>query len=163
MKHQKEYYIWALLRISLGFIFFWAFLDKLFGLYFTTLPEKSWLAGVSPTEGFLTHATRGPFAELFQSIAGNPVVDWLFMIGLFGIGLAMLLGIGVKIAGYSGALMSFFMWLSVLPPEFNPFLDQHIIYLFLFIIFTIVKAGHYVGFGKWWSKTKLVKRFPILE
>jgi len=109
---NKERYIWAVLRIGMGWIFLWGFLDKLFGLGFATASEKAWLAGGSPTSGYLNFATSGPFAPLFQSLAGNPVVDWLFMLGLLLLGLALILGIGVKIAGYSGALLMFFGGLS---------------------------------------------------
>ena len=103
----------------MGWIFLWAFVDKLLGLGFATAPEKSWLAGGSPTTGFLKFAAKGPFVEIFHAMAGNPIVDWLFMLGLLLIGLALLLGIGVRIAGYSGALyalltrftnLEFFHW-----------------------------------------------------
>jgi thiosulfate dehydrogenase [quinone] large subunit len=42
----------TLIRLSLGFVFLWAFLDKLFGLAYSTAPGRSWLEGVSPTKGF---------------------------------------------------------------------------------------------------------------
>jgi len=158
---NKERYIWAVLRIGMGWIFLWGFLDKLFGLGFATASEKAWLAGGSPTSGYLNFATSGPFAPLFQSLAGNPVVDWLFMLGLLLLGLALILGIGVKIAGYSGALLMFLMWLSHLPPENNPFLDEHIIYLIILIGLATVKAGQVVGLGKWWSER--VENYPFLE
>ena len=63
-----DLYIWSLLRIALGVIFLWAFLDKLFGLQFTTKPENAWLLGVSPTYGFLSAATKGPFSEIYKSL-----------------------------------------------------------------------------------------------
>jgi thiosulfate dehydrogenase [quinone] large subunit len=102
---NKEQYIWAALRIGMGWLFLWPFLDKLFGLGFTTAPEDAWIAGGSPTFGYLKFATSGPLAPIFQSLAGNPVVDWLFMLGLLLIGLALISGIGVSIAAYAGALI----------------------------------------------------------
>ncbi|MFQ6101688.1 MAG: hypothetical protein ACE5OS_10720 [Anaerolineae bacterium] len=74
------------------------------------------------------------------------------MLGLLLIGLALVLGIGVNIAGYSGAVLMFLMWLSHLPPEHNPFLDEHIVYIFLLIGLARAKAGQWVGLGKWWSE-----------
>ena len=88
----------ALLRIGLGWIFLWAFIDKVFGLGFATEAGKHWLTGASPTMGFLKFGTKGPLAGVFQAMAGSPVVDWLFMLGLLLIGLALILGIGMKIA-----------------------------------------------------------------
>lgn len=43
-----------LLRLVLGFEFLWAFLDKTFGLGYTTPAAKSWLNGGSPTKGYLS-------------------------------------------------------------------------------------------------------------
>jgi thiosulfate dehydrogenase [quinone] large subunit len=56
MKLAFEQKMMGLARIGLGWTFLWAFADKLWGLGFSTLPEKSWLAGASPTTGFLKFA-----------------------------------------------------------------------------------------------------------
>jgi thiosulfate dehydrogenase (quinone) large subunit len=159
----KEKKIWAGLRISLGLIFFWAFIDKVFGLGFATAPEKSWLNGGSPTAGFLEFGTHGPFESIFQAMAGSVIVDWLFMIGLALIGLSLILGIGIKIAGYSGSVLMILMWLCVMPPEHNPLLDEHIIYLLVLLGLTTTDSGRYIGFGAWWEDTELVKKYKILK
>ncbi len=163
-RKKREAYktILGLTRICLGFIFLWAFMDKTWGLGFSTTPEKAWLLGNSPTLGFLSGAA-GTFHTFFNSLAGSPLVDWLFMMGLLLIGLSLMVGIGVKVAGYSGALMMLLMWLAVIPPKTNPILDDHIIYLLVLIMFTVTKAGHYLGYGEWWSKTSLVKKNLWLE
>ncbi|OGH40401.1 MAG: hypothetical protein A3B41_02735 [Candidatus Levybacteria bacterium RIFCSPLOWO2_01_FULL_37_26] len=147
----------------MGWIFFWAFLDKLLGLGFATETAKSWLSGNSPTTGFLKFATHGPFKPFFESLAGSTIVDWLFMIGLFGIGLSLILGIGMRIAAYSGSLLLFLMWLALLPPENNPILDDHIIYILVLMVLDRSDAGEYFGFGKSWKKTSLVKKYPLLR
>ncbi len=154
--------LFVLLRLSMGWIMFWAFIDKVFGLGFATTTENAWLAGVNPTEGFLMNATKGPFADLFQGMAGSPVVTWLFMLGLLLIGLSLLVGIGMRIAGYSGALMMLLMWLATLPPENNPFMDEHIVYALVFLLLASSATGEGCPVGKWWRSTKLVKRWPIL-
>ncbi len=158
----QESTVWLLLRFGMGFTFLWAFFDKVFGLGFATEPEKSWLSGNSPTAGFLGNAVHGPFAEFYNSLAGNPVADWLFMMGLLLIGLCITLGICMRVAGFAGALMMLLMWTSLLPPENNPILDEHIIYLLVFLGFTTEVAGKSWGLGKWWRSTKLVKKCPIL-
>src|SRR6478736_6571419 len=71
----------AITRIALGLVFVWAFLDKTFGLSYSTPAARAWINGGSPTAGFLSHVKVGPFAGVFRAIGGNPVVDWLFMIG----------------------------------------------------------------------------------
>lgn len=162
MRNKKQY-IWALLRLALGLIFLWAFFDKLFGLGFATALGESWLSGGSPTLGFLKFGTHGPFVSVYQGLAGSPLVDWLFMIGLLLIGMALIIGIGIKIASYSGALLMLLMWLAALPPEHHPFLDEHIIYLIILIGLVSAKLGQCLGLGKWWAETKLVKKFSFLE
>ena len=163
MSIVKEQYVWALLRFTLGFIFLWAFFDKLFGLGFATSPDKSWLAGASPTFGFLKMGTHGPLVSFYQSIAGNIIVDWLFMAGLLLIGSSLVLGMGLKVAGYSGTLLMLLMWSAAIPPKNNPILDEHIIYILVLLLLANVKSGYTWGLGKWWSNTALVKRYKFLE
>lgn len=144
--------IFALLRISLGWIFLWSFIDKVFGLGFATEPGKGWLAGGSPTFGFLKFATRGPLAEFYQSLAGNVFVDWLFMLGLLGVGVALLLGIMTRMASWSGVAMMLLMYTAVLPPGHNPVVDEHVVYALLLVAFTLMPVGEWWGLGKWWIK-----------
>ncbi len=143
----------ALLRIGLGWIFFWAFIDKMFGLGFATKPGSSYLNGKSVTEGFLKFGTKGKsLHDFYASIAGNPVVDLLFLLGLLGIGLALILGIGLRIAGVSGIILMLLMWSAQLPLTNNPIFDDHIIYaLILLYFFFSPKAGEYYGLGTWWK------------
>lgn len=166
-------YVWASLRISLGFIFFWAFIDKMFGLGFTTCRQETGeivrgcsaavIEGGSATMGFLKFGTDGPFASFYQSLAGNGFIDFLFMSGLLGIGIALLLGIGMRIASVSGTILLLMMWSAVLPPEHHPVLDDHIIYILVLIGIYMSNATQVFGFGKQWSKTKLVKRYSWLQ
>ncbi len=160
---SKEKYIFGIIRLSMGWIFLWAFFDKVFGLGFATTANKSWLNGISPTLGFLKHGTYGPLSSFFQSMAGNIIVDWLFMLGLLFVGLALILGIGVKIASYVGTIMMLLIWLSALPPKNNLFLDEHIIYILILLSFIYIKPGQYLGMGKWWFETKLVQKYTFLQ
>jgi thiosulfate dehydrogenase [quinone] large subunit len=163
-QHRFAPWIMGLLRVAMGWMFFWAFLDKLFGLGFATKADKAWLDGVSPTLGFLKFGAKGPFVEMFHAMAGNPIVDWLFMLGLLGVGLAMILGIGVRVAGFSGAAIVLLMWLVVMPPANNPFMDDHIIYALVFVWFACrPDAGAVLGLGKWWSRMPFVQRMPFLR
>lgn len=147
----------------MSFILLWAFFDKLFGLGFATESNKSWLLGISPTTGFLSNAPDGPLAPLFNSLSGNILVDFLFMGGLFLAGSALILGIGMKIACYCGALMMFLIYLSLFPPENNPLIDEHIVYIVILIGLAIRGEKQRFGLGKKWSEVKLVKKYPILK
>jgi thiosulfate dehydrogenase [quinone] large subunit len=168
----------GILRIALGFIFLWAFFDKLFGLGFSTCRDpqthtvnyfcdSAWINGGSPTFGFLKFATKGPFAGLFQSLTNPsilPVVDCLFMLGLLGIGLGLMLGIFMKLSTFSGGVMLTLMYLAgFLPPEHNPIIDEHVIYIFVLAVLCLSDSGRYLGLGNLWEKTKLVQKYPWLK
>lgn len=156
-------YAWAAARFALGWVFLWAFLDKTFGLGHETPAAKAWIDGGSPTEGFLAHSPAGPFAGFYHDIAGAGWADWLFMIGLGGIGAALVLGVGMRIAAAAGAALLVMMWSAVLPPENNPFMDDHLVYAILIIGLALVSAGDTLGLGRWWGGTRLVRRLPVLK
>ncbi|HLX40454.1 MAG TPA: hypothetical protein VKR42_07975 [Ktedonobacteraceae bacterium] len=154
-------YLWALTRLCLGWTFLWPFLDKLFGLGHETTTAHAWINGGSPSMGFLSGAV-GPFAGIYQSIAGAGWVNWFFMIGLLGIAVALLLGVGMRIAAISGSVLLILMWSASLPPQDDLFMDNHIIYAIVLIGLAVVGAGNTLGLGRWWSQTSLVRRFPWL-
>jgi thiosulfate dehydrogenase (quinone) large subunit len=169
----------AVLRLAFGFTFLWAFFDKLLALGFhtgwTTNPETgeetlsrfgdaAWINGGSPTEGFLMYGTQGAwFHGFFSSFAGAAWADWLFMIGLLGIGAALMLGIGMRIAAASGALLYLMMYLAVLPLENNPIVDDHLIGAVAVIVLALTLSGDTWGAGKAWAKTHLVREYPVLR
>ena len=149
--------VFAALRIVVGFTFLWAFLDKLFGFGYATPSERSWLNGGSPTRGFLANSASGPFEGLYKDIAGAGWADWLFMLGLAAIGTALILGIGMRVAAASGALLYVLMWTVALPPETNPIVDDHIIGALVLIALALVHAGDTFGLGRWWKHQPIVQ------
>jgi thiosulfate dehydrogenase [quinone] large subunit len=156
-------YVFAGVRIALGWIFLWAFLDKLFGLGHETASKAAWINGGHPTQGFLKFAATGPFKGFYNSLAGQARADWLFMIGLAGIGIALILGIGMRIAAVGGVTLLVMMWSAVLPPENNVFMDDHLIYAGVLVGLALTAAGTTLGLGHWWANTKLVEKAPWLK
>jgi len=156
-------YAMAAARLSLGWIFLWAFLDKTFGLGHETAHADAWIRGGSPTKGFLAFGAAGPFTDFYHSIAGAAWADWLFMAGLLGIGVALLLGVTMRLAAASGALMLVLMWTVVLPPDNNPFMDDHLIYAMLLVILAAAGAGTTLGLGTAWGRIPFVRRHGWLR
>ncbi len=163
----------AVARIIIGFGFLWPFLDKLFGLNYSTTADAAWINGGSPAQGYIA-GIEGPFASFF-SIFGNSFGDWFFMLGLFGIGIAMITGAGLRIAAVGGTILMLFMFLADLPTATtivdgemirgatNPILDSHWYEALLLIIPAMTLAGDTWGLGKWWSTTPLVQKNPWLR
>ena len=98
-------YLLAGIRLALGFVFLWAFLDKAFGLGHDTTSAKAWIHGGSPTKGFLGSAAKGPFDGFYHSLAGTGFADVMFMAALLAIGVALMLGIGMRLAAGAGAVL----------------------------------------------------------
>lgn len=161
-EHGAARYLAAVTRLALGFVFLWAFLDKLFGLGRSTPSDRSWLNGGSPTTGYLSNL-EGAYADTFQRLAGHAWVDWLFMAGLLGIGAALMLGIGLRLAAVSGVVMLVFMWAASLPLDTNPFIDDHLIYAVVLVGLALTQAGDRLGLGRLWSRIPAVERHPILR
>lgn len=156
-------HVLAVARIGIGWVFLWAFLDKTFGLGFATERADAWINGGSPTSGFLNFATEGKtFHDFFAGLA-SPAADWLFMIGLLGIGVALILGIGMWIAAISGSVMLALMWAAGLPLENNPIVDDHIIYALVLVALAIYGAGRTWGLGRTWEALPIVHKLAILK
>ena len=159
----------AVLRISTGFVFLWAFLDKTFGLNYATPSAKAWINGGSPTKGFLASVEVGPLQSFFHAIAGTWWANGLFMLGLLAIGVALIAGVAMRIAAISGVVMLALMWLAEVPfAQFtsageptgspNPFADSHYIYAIVLIVLAATYAGTTWGLGRTWARLPFVHR-----
>jgi thiosulfate dehydrogenase [quinone] large subunit len=163
----------AVLRIAFGLTFLWAFIDKVFALGFHTgygqdgkldrFGDAAWVNGGSPTEGFLKFGAAGPFKDFYNSIGGSAFADWGFMLGLLAIGTALTFGAGMRLAAIAGTVMYLLMWSVVLPTQNNPVLDDHLLGAITVIALALLSAGDTWGLGRWWSRTPLVERNPVLK
>ncbi|HVX58502.1 MAG TPA: hypothetical protein VG964_02070 [Candidatus Saccharimonadales bacterium] len=151
-------YTLSLLRIGVGYIFLWAFIDKLFGLEFATCKgvkvgcSQAWIHGGSPTTGFLGHATSGPLASFYHHLSGHALVDWAFMLGLAFVGVGLLLGSWIRTAAAVAIAMLALMWSALLWPANSPGVDEHVIYILVMLVFLF---GNYPQ--KWTVKLPWLK------
>jgi thiosulfate dehydrogenase [quinone] large subunit len=152
----------SVLRITTGLLFLWAFADKLFGLGYATASRSAWINGGSPTKGFLSGVDVGPFAGLLRSWAGAWWADWMFMLGLLGVGAALLVGVGLRFAAVAGSLMMLLMWVAEWPlaraneageatRSSNPIIDYHLVYAIVLIVLAAAYAGDTWGLGRKWA------------
>lgn len=166
----------AVLRIAFGITFLWAFFDKLLALGYATgknaetgvvdrFGPDAWINEGNPTLGFLKFGVSedNPFQGFFNSIAGDAWTNWLFMLGLFGIGLALILGIGMRFAAVAGAVLYLMMYAASLPLENNPIVDDHLLGAISVVVLGLTLAGDTWGLGSLWAKTSLVQKYPVLR
>ncbi|MDQ6524914.1 hypothetical protein RB608_14945 [Nocardioides sp. LHD-245] len=174
--HSAARHALAALRIGFGLTFLWAFVDKLLALGYATgaatdtgavdrFGPAAWIHGGSPTFGFLNFGVSpdNPFHGAFTSIAGAAWADWLFMLGLLGIGLALTLGAGIRLAAISGAALYLLMWVASWPLANNPVLDEHVLGAVTLVVLAVTLAGDTWGLGRIWARTEMVRRLPILR
>ncbi|MFB8248914.1 hypothetical protein ACFC5X_28220 [Streptomyces sp. NPDC055952] len=158
----------ACARVLMGFVFLWAFLDKTFGFGYATRSGQGLIDGGSPTEGFLGHVAVGPMESTFHAWAGAAWADWLFMLGLLGIGLALTAGVALRPAALAGTVMMALMWVAEWPPakhlsdgsasmSTNPFADYHLVYAVVLIALAVTAAGDALGLGRLWARLPIVR------
>ena len=167
--------VWAVLRVLMGATFLWAFLDKAFALGFSTgrNPETGapptptspgTRTGGSPSDGVLMYALKGPFKGLYDGLAGQAWVEWVYMLSMLLIGLGLIFGVGTRLAALGGIVwMAIFYTATAIWPEHNPFIDDHVVYAIVLAGIAFVGAGRYYGLGEYWESLPLVKRLPILK
>ncbi|OGD98618.1 hypothetical protein A3A49_02115 [Candidatus Curtissbacteria bacterium RIFCSPLOWO2_01_FULL_38_11b] len=120
------------LRVGIAWLFLYAGLSKIFN------PE--WTA-----KGYLLAAT-GPFADLFHLLAGNQIIDILNMWGLTLIGVALALGILLRFASFWGIVLMVLYYLSIYPPKNALIVDDHIIFILVFLTLSGAGSGRFLGF-----------------
>ncbi|WP_327287497.1 hypothetical protein [Streptomyces sp. NBC_01198] len=158
----------ATVRVATGFIFLWAFLDKAFGWHYATGSGKGWIDGGSPTKGFLSGVSAGPLQSFFHHIAGQGWTDWLFMLALLGIGVALMSGVALRLTAVAGTALMGMMWAAEWPPaqhltggapsmSSNPIVDYHVIYALAMILFALTAAGTTWGLGRVWARLPVVR------
>ena len=169
--------IWGVLRLSIGWVFLWAFLDKLLALGFASgrdaetgvvdrFGDAAWINGGSPTDGFLQFGlhTKAPFTDFYSSLAGSAIIEWIYMLSMAAIGIALILGVATRLAAGAGIVwMAMFYTASAIWPENNLFMDDHIVYAIVLAGLAYVGAGRYLGLGRQWERLGLVKKYAVLR
>lgn len=127
-----------LLRLGLGVLFFWA--------GWTKVIDPKWSAA-----GYLAGAKT--FKALFAWFASPgvlPVINFLNEWGLTLIGVALILGISVRLASFFGIILMVLYYLPTFPPP-HGWIDEHIVYSLAFLMFIATGAGEWYSLGKWFQ------------
>jgi thiosulfate dehydrogenase [quinone] large subunit len=93
----------------------------------------------------------------------------MFMLGLLGIGVALISGVALRIAAVAGVAMMAMMWLAEFPlaqhtstgtpsGSVNPLVDYHVVYVIALIVLAATYAGNTWGLGKFWARLPFVSR-----
>ncbi|MCA9390253.1 DoxX family protein [candidate division WWE3 bacterium] len=142
------------LRIVIAWIFIYAGYAKVI-TYFTDAPDWS-------ATSFLTHVS-GPFAQTFNSLASNKMIDYLNAYGALAIGLGLLTGTLFRAAAFFGCLLMGLYWLAGFPPEHSLLIDEHIVYISVLLVLSVFAAGRTWGLDTWIEKLEFIKKYPGLR
>src|SRR3989338_6250431 len=144
-----------LLRISLGWLFFYAGITKVFN------PE--WSAA-----GYLKGAKT--FVGFYQWLINPgvlPIINFVNEWGLTLLGLSLIFGVFARLSSVLGAALMLLYYFPILQfPYPNPHLylvDEHIIYAVVLLVFAAIKAGRVCGLESWCSNLPICSRFPRLR
>ena len=91
------------------------------------------------------------------------------MLGLLAIGLALITGIGLRLAAGAAVLMMAMMWFAEYPlaqhtsagepsGSSNPITDYHFIYAVTTVVLALTYAGHTWGLGRQWARLPIVQK-----
>lgn len=151
---KTSLYSLLFLRVTLGLLFLYAGLTKVL--------DPSWSA-----VGYLRNAQS--FQQFFQWFAQPdilPVTNFLNEWGLTLIGITLTLGVFVRLASLSAALLMLLYYLPLgfpYPNEHSFIVDEHIIYLAALILLATFRAGRFLGLERWCVSLPLCARFPRLR
>ncbi|MCH8995153.1 MAG: DoxX family protein, partial [Chloroflexi bacterium] len=76
------------------------------------------------------------------------------------IGVALILGIGVRWAAFWGATMMFMFYIAQFPPEHNPFMEYYLIYILVLGVLGALGAGRILGLDNVIERLPWVQRIP---
>ena len=96
-----------------------------------------------------------------------PVTNFLNEWGLTFIGVALILGVFVRLSAILGSLMMLLYYFPVLdfpyPNVHSYIVDEHVIYLFALLVLGAFRSGRTMGLEGWCSNLPLCRKFPKLR
>lgn len=136
---RSQRYSLLLLRLSLGWVFFYAGISK--------VVASDWSAA-----GFLTGAkTFAPFFAWLASPGILPITNVLNAWGLTLIGAALILGVAVRFSASMGIVLMGLYYLPRLDfpyPNANAYIvDEHVVYAVGLMVLALFHAGRIWGLG----------------
>lgn len=144
-----------LLRITLGWIFFYAGITK--------VVDPTWSAA-----GYLQSAKT--FAGFYQWLASPANIGLLNFVNEWGLtllGVSLILGIAVRLSSILGSVLMLLYYFPILqfpyPDPHSYIVDEHIIYATALLALGSLKAGKVWGLENWYANLPICSRFPRLR
>ncbi len=144
-----------LLRLSLGWLFFYSGITKIL--------NPDWTAA-----GYLNAAKT--FAGVYHWFASPGVIPLINFVNEWGqliLGIALILGIFVRLGSIFGAVLMLLYYLPILEFPYigkNSFIvDEHVIYALALLLLGVLHAGRVWGLENWCSRLPICAKYPRLR
>lgn len=143
------------LRLSLGWMFFYAGITKIL--------NPAWTSA-----GYLKGAkTFVVFYNALLSPSILPIIDFINEWGLLLLGISLILGVFVRLSSIFGTALMLLYYFPILDfPYPNPYsfiIDEHIIYALALLILATWRAGRAYGLENWCANLPICSKFPRLR
>ncbi len=140
-----------LLRVSLGWVFFYAGITKVL--------NPAWSAA-----GYLSSAKT--FPNFFQWLTNPNILPFTNFINEWGLtllGASLILGVGMKLSTILGAILMLLYYFPILEfphiPEAHAYIvDEHIVYAITLIVLGKMRAGKIYSLESWFAKIPVLGR-----
>ena len=141
----------VLFRVSLGWVFLFAAIRQIPNPEFSA---AGLMEGATTFAAFFAIFAAPPFLTII-----NAVIPWVHLL----LGLALILGIGMRAAAIAGATLMLLYYLPRLDFPMvgtNSFImDYHLVYAGLLVYLAAVRAGQIFGLEGWLQKQPAVHQF----
>jgi len=144
-----------LLRVSLGWMFFYAGITKIM--------DPEWSAA-----GYMKGAKT--FAGFYQFLTQPgilPVINFINEWGLLLLGVSLILGVFVRLSSVLGAVLMLLYYFPILdfpyPNAHSLIVDEHIIYALALALLAAWRAGRTYGLENWCANLPVCSKFPKLR
>lgn len=138
-----------LLRLAIGWLFFYAGITKIL--------SADWTAA-----GYLKGAKT--FVGMYQWFALPANIGWINFLNEWGltlIGAALILGVMTRLVSYAGILLMLLYYFPILvfpyAGDHSYIIDDHIIYALVLLFLAVI------GAGKYWGLDKYLEKIPIFQ
>ena len=143
-------------RVVMGWLFFYAGITKVL--------DPTWSAA-----GYLNNAKTFPsFYRWLATSSLLPITNFLNKWGLTLIGVCLILGLFVYLAGKLGALMMILYYFPVLTFPYiisahAYIIDEHIIYALVLLLLAKLEAGQVYGLYRWCVNLPICQKYPNIR
>ncbi len=155
MKIKNTDKLFFTLRITLGWLFFYAGLVKVM--------NPNWSAA-----GYLNSAkSLGFFYQWLASPDIIPIINFVNEWGLLLLGVSLLVGLFVRLSSTLGVALMALYYIPILSfpivGEHYFLVDEHVIFAIALLLLANVRAGRIWGLETWCSKLPICAKYPKLR